>query len=157
MSTTHDAANIVEGEVVETGAMWDGEEVQATWVSSDANRVYVKDGAILGLYKTTAPINVNVAYNGSNKDIPVEITANPWATGTRFKILEISIGIEVFSTLEFVANGQPVNNNTLTFNIENPSIVAIDADGNIAGLKVGKTLVTTFYDGKKYGVTIEIG
>lgn len=157
MSTTHDAANIVEGEVEETGAMWDGEEVKATWVSGDTSRVYVKDGAILGLYKTTAPININVAYNGSNKDIPVEVIANPWATGTRFKIIEFSLGIDTFSTLEFMNNGVVVPNTSLVFNVEDPSVVVVDAEGNIAGLKVGKTLVTTFYNGKKYGATIEIG
>lgn len=148
----------MEGEVLEIGAIKNGLEVNANWSSSKDIWVDVVNGGVLAKYSGTnnSTTVITSSCDGETSATDIKVTKNLTTTGTRFKVLDMSIGTSVTYQLEFVDGGIVVPYVTLNVFNSNPEVAVVDSDGNVAGLTNGKTLITAIYNGKKYGHIIEV-
>lgn len=126
---------------------YEGGEGLVTWESSDTSVATVENGNILGLKIGTTTITatrgnesdtctVNVVYgllsivNESNNNIgQVDLVLNEYDTLKLYAIAEDS-------------NFETVENALITWSSSDPSVVTVDKNGTIKGLKQGKAIIT---------------
>ena len=145
---------IVEGEVSTLKVTDNGLETTAdSWTTTNASKVDVLNGDILGV-ATTTQATITATLDGNTSTCKVKVTENTAATGTRFTTLTTSLAVAGTSTVEFKSDGTAVANNTLTFATSNADIATISATGIITAIAVGKALITTEHNNKKYGVIV---
>ena len=122
--------------------LWNGRAVdggKAAWKVSDEKYVRVKNGRITARKKGVAWVSAK--YKGQKVLCYLDITGIVYPEELR---MSKSLSLSLNNTVRLKAKVLPKNADdpSVTWTSSKPSVVSVDADGNLAGLAVGKATVT---------------
>jgi len=130
----------------------DAKNKNVTWKSSDSSVVSVdKNGNIKGLKVGTATITVTTEDGSFTAKATIKVTEVPKVSVSGVSLNKSNVSLYVGNSTKLVATVKPsdATNKGVTWKSSNTSVVSVDKNGNIKGLKAGTATITvTTNDGK---------
>ena len=136
----------------------DAKNTRYTCTSEDVSIAIVDgDCVVTGVSNGSTIIIVKSVDGGKTTTIPVTIGGETLAlTGIKFEYdtYTINVGRQKLTGVIAIPTGAKLP--TIQYQIKDPAIATVDANGYVKGLKVGKTVLTALGDNGKYTATTEI-
>ena len=137
----------------------DAKNKAVTWKSSDSSIVSVDaNGNVKALKVGTATITVTTEDGNYTATSTIKVTEVPKVsvTGVSLNNSKVSLDVGEKSKLTATINPSNATNKGVTWKSSNTSVVSVDANGNIKGLKAGTATITVTTNDGKYTATATI-
>jgi len=113
---------------------------------TDSGIAHVENGKIIG--DKVGKTNLTISFKGNERYAPSNATVEVTVSDVEVKIIsDDSLNVNVTEDAVIVASLDPRNAGKLTFTSNDSSIVTVDANGKVHGVKVGTATVTVTFDG----------
>ena len=113
---------------------------------TDSGIAHVENGKIIG--DKVGKTNLTISFKGNERYAPSNATVEVTVSDVEVKIIsDDSLNVNVTEDAVIVASLDPRNAGKLTFTSNDSSIVTVDANGKVHGVKVGTAIVTVSFDG----------
>ena len=137
----------------------DAKNKNVTWKSSDSSVVSVdKNGNIKGLKVGTATITVTTEDGSFTSKATVKVTEVPKVSVSGVALNKSNVSLYVGNSTKLVVTVKPSNatNKGVTWKSSNTSVVSVDKNGNIKGLKAGTATITVTTNDGSYTATCKV-